>query len=244
MRFTFACRAALALSFQRGCSCSPRTAARMNRPRPMRGCGRGHWSSFEARVDQFEIEVGNAAGRQLKRGAEPILRWSNPVREFINDGVSSCFPRASDRPRSSLCGSRSPEANLESGKSGAEFVSLSGEPLDCRREERVLWSPKTGGLVNQPLAEQAPSPADRPGSRLTQMRSLARRFQATNFKMDSPSELRLLTQPLHRYEDQAAGVLEGALFAFAEGNDRGMLLLLEAVADGEKDYIGVTRWPG
>ncbi|HZN36688.1 MAG TPA: hypothetical protein VFB80_22820 [Pirellulaceae bacterium] len=182
-----------------------------------------------ARVDEFQLEVAGQEGGQLKRGAQPILRWSNPVRDFLNDGVIFLFLERS-RPRAIVTvWARSPEATLQSGELWREFVSLSAQPLACSRGGRVLWSPKTGGLVEQPVAG-APAPAGKPAQRLVQMREIARRFQATSYKMESPFELRLLTQPLYRYEDEAAGILDGALFSFAEGNDPEVVLLLEAMA--------------
>lgn len=42
---------------------------------------------LQARADEFEIHAGDNNGRRLKRGDAPILRWSNPTREFVNDGA-------------------------------------------------------------------------------------------------------------------------------------------------------------
>jgi hypothetical protein len=39
----------------------------------------------------------------------------------------------------------------------------------------------------------------------------------------------LLSQPIHRFAADKAGIVDGALFAFAEGTDPEALLLLEAV---------------
>lgn len=182
-------------------------------------------------VDQFEIEM-KEPDRKLIRGKQPILRWSNPVREFVNDGVTFLFLEG-ERPRVILTvWARSSEASLESGTLFRESVSLSGQPMTCWRDGRVLWSPKAREDVDQTLAA-APSPAERPSQRLAQMRELARRFRAMTYKMGSPNELRLLTQPLYRYQDEAAGILDGALFAFAEGNDPEALLLLEATVAGD-----------
>jgi hypothetical protein len=186
-----------------------------------------------SRLDQLKMEVlkpeapaKNAVA--LQRGKQPILRWSNPVRDFVNDGLIFLFLEG-ERPRCVVTAwARSPEASLESGEIWCEFISLSAEPLACRRDGRDLWTPKTGGLTEQSLAG-APPPAERPAQRLVQMRDLARRFQATSYKMDDPNELRLLTQPLYRYQSDPAGILDGALFSFAEGNDPEALLLLEAV---------------
>jgi hypothetical protein len=64
--------------------------------------------------------------------------------------------------------------------------------------------------------------------RLIQARSMAREFTAnfTDLKQQT-TELRLLPQPLIRYEPQNMVVTDGALFAFAEGTDPQVMLMLE-----------------
>jgi hypothetical protein len=63
------------------------------------------------------------------------------------------------------------------------------------------------------------------------MRSLARDFSATTRDMnDRQWELRLLSQPLYRYESTDPDVLDGALFAFVSsaGTDPEVILTIEA----------------
>jgi hypothetical protein len=98
---------------------------------------------------------------------------------------------------------RGREPSLTKGEIRRELISFSSERLICRREGKVIWSPKTGGLVDQTLAN-APDPASRPFQRLAQMRELARRFRSASYKPDAPNELRLLSQPLYRYPNETA----------------------------------------
>jgi hypothetical protein len=66
------------------------------------------------------------------------------------------------------------------------------------------------------------------------MKGLARDFSASMVDADGESyELRLLTQPLIRYEPKDKEVLDGAVFAFSLGTDPEVLLLLEARAAGD-----------
>jgi hypothetical protein len=189
-------------------------------------------------VDQLQLSIDGRATEALKRGKQPILHWSNPVREYVNDGVTFLYFDGA-RPQAVVTvWVRSLESSLRQGELWHEFVSLSGQPLTCRRGDRKIWTPKTGGLVDQ-ILEKAPPPAERPAQRLAQMRDAARRFRAENYKMGSPNELRLMTQPLHRYQDEDAGILDGALFAFVEGNDPEVLVLIEAVAGGDGKE---SRW--
>ena len=75
------------------------------------------------------------------------------------------------------------------------------------------------------------------------MKGLVRRFSATLTGWKSSEskreELRLLPQQLYRYDIQAAEkthpeLRDGAVFAFVQGTDPEMLLLLEAVAEDER----------
>jgi hypothetical protein len=185
-------------------------------------------------LHEFEMEIAGKEPKVLRPSDQPILRWSNPVREYVNDGVTYLFLDGK-RPRAvATVRATSTESSLESGQLWHEFVSLSDRPLSCSRDERVVWSPKAAVVANKLLVDAA-HPEAGPARRLTQMRRLARSFEAIYYKMDTPYSLRLLAQPLYRYEDESARVLDGALFAFAEGNDPEVLLLLEAVAGGEDE---------
>jgi hypothetical protein len=189
---------------------------------------------LEARTAEFELQTDKSDSQLLERGKSPILRWSNPVREFVNDGLTYLWLDGQRPLAVGSCWCRSTEADLRTGELKYEFSTLTDERMSLRRGQTVVWTPKPEGVVHQPLAE-AQAPQDTPVRRLTQMRQLARRFQAASYKMNSPHELRLMPQPLYRYEDKANDVLDGALFAFVEGNDPEALLLLEA-ASGKWRY--------
>lgn len=183
---------------------------------------------LRARADEFEIHAGDSNGVRLTRGDKPILRWSNPTREFVNDGAMFLYFDGG-RPRAVVnVWVRSREKSLTSGEFWRELISLSEQPLVCQRDGRTIWSPSRGGLADQALKSAEP-PAKSPARRLVQMRELARRFHASSYKDDgAPNELRLMPQPLFRYQDNAQRIVDGALFAFAEGNDAEALLLIEA----------------
>src|SRR6185437_144183 len=204
--------------------------ARADEPAASEGSPREKRLAFlRSQVDKFEIKSEHGEQRLLHRGQQPVLRWSNPVRDFVNDGVTYLFLEG-QRPRAIVTvWVRSRESSLESGELWREHITLSREPLTCRRDGAVIWSPKTAEVVDEPLTDAAP-PAQRPSQRLVQMRELARRFHAATYKTESANELRLLSQPLYRYPSENTDVLDGALFGFAEANDPEALLLLEAVA--------------
>ena len=68
------------------------------------------------------------------------------------------------------------------------------------------------------------------------MRSIARRYSAT-IQIEGESDLRLMPQPLFRYAEGTASVIDGAIFDFAMTTDPELLLLLEA-----RETSGKPAW--
>ena len=81
----------------------------------------------------------------------------------------------------------------------------------------------------------APEPAGLPAHRLTQARAIARQF-SVSLQASKPRRIqqRLLTQPLDRYGDPQAGLLDGMLFAFVGATNPNVLLILEAWSEDAK----------
>jgi hypothetical protein len=163
---------------------------------------------------------------------DPVLRYSNPEREIGSLVGATFLWLEGTRPVAAVSFS----VRRVNNAVYRECTSFSRTPLECRAGGAAAWSPKTGGLLEQRLPE-APAPAERKAPRLTQMRTFARRFTAVCYhpRTDEPTDLRLLPQPLYRFTDDKAGVIDGALFAFVVSNDPEMFLLLEAARDGERD---------
>lgn len=179
---------------------------------------------FKEKAAEIELRRGGEA--PFKLVPEPVLRYSNAEREIGSlDGATFVWLDGS-RPIAVVSFSVRKQGNSVY----RECTSLSKAPLVCQQGETPAWSPKQGGLLDQALADAPPPAATRP-LRLTQLRTLARRFTAScyNPRNEEPSELRLLTQPLYRYDDEKAGLIDGAVFAFVVSNDPELLLVLEAV---------------
>jgi hypothetical protein len=184
---------------------------------------------FRAQVAELGLFRGNDAQEKQPLSPEPVLRYSNSEREIGSlDGATFLWLHGA-RPIAAV----SYSIRRMSSDAYRECTSFSATPLVCRKGEQPVWSPKTGGLLTQKLAE-APPPAASKVQRLTQMRELARRFTADCFnpRTEAATELRLLPQPLYRFAADEAGILDGGLFAFVVSNDPELFLLLEA-ARGE-----------
>ena len=106
-----------------------------------------------------------------------------------------------------------------------EFVSLSSGLVTAAGEGDWKWWPKKPAPEFKPLPD-GPAPAEDVAGRLGQMKELLRRFTASENPLPG-KELALLEAPVHRYADPERGLLDGAVFVFANGTNPEVILLLE-----------------
>jgi hypothetical protein len=167
---------------------------------------------------------------------QPILRWRNVVRGQKGEAMLVVWAH-NGRPVA-VAGIYPWE-----GKMSHEFDSLSREgKLIARDKDRVIWSPTTAGVDFKDVPG-APRPAKTAAERLRQMKAIAERFKATmtGWQGDNADQeqLRLLPRPLFRYDlagakDADPNLLDGGLFAYVQGTDPEVILVLEAVGTAEK----------
>jgi hypothetical protein len=176
-------------------------------------------------------------GAVFERTEKSVLRWTNPQVGRVYGDVHLYLKEG--RPEAVVCVYRFffPDQSLT-----AECTSLSEKPLVANRQKQVVWSPSEGGLKFQAVAG-APAPARDKGERLRQMRAMARDFSAEltdrrNVVTGSPQTLRLLTQPIHRYQPKDPHIQDGGLFAMVVGTDPEAFLMLESRVNDE----GKSRW--
>jgi hypothetical protein len=185
-----------------------------------------------AAAKEYEIRVGDD-NRPLELKREPVLQWSNPVAGDVHGNVFLWTRDGRPLVVASLFKWFSPKTNMEH-----EFHSLAEEPLNARFHGKPVWKTSESALrfVHVP---NAPAPAANEAQRLFQLKQLARDFAVTKKRYDATeSELRLLAKPLHSYAAPKHGVVQGALFAFVQGTDPDLILLIEA--RGEK--VSSARW--
>ncbi len=164
---------------------------------------------------------------------EPLHRWTDPTRDK-DDGALWAW-RSSGRPIAVMAiewHSIKPESW------SFEFVSLSLEPAEAS-DGRLRWTPRKAGVTFREIPD-APPPAAREAERLRQMRQLLNRFSASEFWDVTKQDyvLRLLPHPIDRYTDPASGVIDGAIFNFANGTNPEVLVLIEA----RRGPGGATIW--
>lgn len=171
---------------------------------------------------------------------EPLLRWNNQViRE--DDGMLFLWTEgAGGRPVAAAQFFVNPKFWHH------EFQSLSPGRFDARLATpggaEWSWRPAAAGLEFV-AADDVDPPAASPGGRLRQMKRIAERFGAEvdlEGRFEAPEQLRLLTTPLYRYADEAQGLQDGAMFAFTQGTNPEILILIEA--RGEEPAAGEWRY--
>lgn len=179
--------------------------------------------------------------------SQPLLRWSNPV-GGVPDGVLLMW---TDGTRPAIFAQVFP---TKDGYWIHEFQSAALKPFVMRDGDRVLWQPRQAAGEFQAINGVA-APAESKVKRLAQMRALARDFAAfDDFKINATDrettrhELRLMSNPLYRYDAERQGVIDAAVFAFTLGTDPELLMVLEAreTSDGAKTWeyalTAMTCW--
>jgi hypothetical protein len=184
----------------------------------------------------YELHAPSTDGRPLALREEPILRWSNPLAGRKAHGDVFLWTDEG-RPAAvlSLYEYTTPDGIVHEHH---EFCSLATGKLFCQGASGRVWSPATAGVTLLPL-DDAPQPADSAVGRLSQMRQLAGRFSGSKITREERAkrDLRLLTQPIVRYESEFHGVADGALFALVEATDPEIFLVVEA-----RQLDGDLRW--
>lgn len=195
---------------------------------------------FRALAKSYRITPDVTPDEPLVLHEPPVLRWSQPVRGG-DDGALYVWLR-DGRPAvvgTMFCWPHADGYRMVTN----EFHSLLTEPLTAVREMESAWAPRDG-LAWKEFPE-APEPVATRTGRLAQLRQLASRFRGESVDDTTGQkwELRLLRQPLYRYNlpererETTDRALDGALFTLASGTDPEILILVEARAsEGARNW--------
>jgi hypothetical protein len=189
--------------------------------------------AFLKDAQTYEMTSLAPAPVRLELLPKPVMNWDGSAFVWLKDGRPEIIGAfwTSLEPRTNRV--RHPHA----------FHSLSEYPLEARFGRHLVWNPKKPGLQFRPI-EGAEAPDEKSWRRLTQMRELAREFSVTGvygrLEDTSRRQLRLLSQPIFRYEPNIGDVQDGAIFAFTHdfiGTDPDALVVIEA-----RNTNGKSRW--
>lgn len=183
------------------------------------------------------------ANRPFEQHPEPILRWSNPTAGSVFGDVYVW----TDRGRPAVIAGAYRWFSPDWGDT-LELCSVAMEPVTGTRGGKEFWRPEKPGIQIQTLMDLDP-PGKVAGVRLTQMRRIVEDFVAelTDTRGSDGVERRLrpLSRPIFRYPAATAQstYVDGAMFAFVEGTDPEILLLIEAVEIEDRPVwqFGIAR---
>ena len=201
---------------------------------------------MQAAVESLEPESSEFESKAaLAVASKPLLRYSDPTRGGIKEGATNVLVDAGvwrlgteGRPTALVTVEIYREPN-GSRVLAYEFVSLSETKFSLRhKSERIRWD-ATGSALSLRDLPDAPKPAATAGERLVQMRQLARRFAAKERLNNESIECRLLAQPIDRYQSAPEKIVDGAIFAHANGTNPEVGIVLES--DGERWRYGTVR---
>lgn len=180
-----------------------------------------------ATAAEYQIRAGENGERKLVLRETPILQWSNPVGMRKAKGDVFLWTDRG-RPEVVLSIYEMTDPAGSSFYEDREFCSLARGSLVATAPDHDEWRPSQPGVSFKPIPGAA-APASSRAVRLRQMRRLAERFTADKTTRDGVErELRLLPQPVYRYDGDHPDLLDAAVFAFVEATDPEVLLLLEA----------------
>jgi hypothetical protein len=185
---------------------------------------------------QHALASADAARRTFAFREAALLRSSNPVSGTKDGAIFLWTDRG--RPQVAL-----KVFTFDNKSYSHAWLSLSEGPLTAARGGRVIWKPAEPGVAFREVPD-APAPAGSAVGRLRQMRELAGAFTATYTARhldNKPFELRLLPQPVYRYEGDDAKA-DGAVFVFVQSTAAVALLVLESrpARDGRRWHAAVA----
>jgi hypothetical protein len=184
----------------------------------------------EAAAYTIRLEGSN---RPLTLQPEPVLKWSNPVIGTIYGDVFIWTDQGRPEAVASIYKFYSPITHRAN-----EFHSLSLGRLTGERDGAAVWTPSRPGLELKPITGAA-APADSASVRLRHMRALAQEFSGRQTSREGVErDMRLLAQPIYRYESTKGDLIDGGLFVFVLGTDPEAFLLIEA----RRPPSGAPEW--
>jgi hypothetical protein len=168
---------------------------------------------------KYEFFLDKEQKKPLKFEEKPVFSWSNDDRWSGDVFVWT----AKGRPQVIGCILSGP--GKQTRPAFHEFHSLAPDPLgSAQMTGKYQWAPAKGIEFKKFGGEPAATAA----ARLAQMRAISREFKVF-MQADGEWELRLLPQPIYRYQPAEGPVIDGALFTWVwtKGTDPELIVAVE-----------------
>ena len=167
---------------------------------------------------------------------QPLLSYSDPARGYAAAGLWRVGKAG--RPLAYVGVEYWNAHDRVPARLSMEFLSLVDATFELSDSRRLLWTPQSNGIKFQDLAGPA-APATSERLRLRQMKAAIQRFSISERLNGEPYPLRLLPNPIDRYSDSDAGIVDAAAFAFAYGTNPEAIVHIEC--DDEHWRFGVAH---
>lgn len=192
---------------------------------------------MKAIAEKFQVGVSQPSRPAAKLNEKPVLRYSDSTRR---NGESTLWMWTERELPVALMGVEYYPKRQPGSRWLFEIASLSDARIGVARGDGWKWEARQAGLVRQAVPE-SPEPPETAALRLSQGRQIRQRFTAHETEgTDGRVELRPLSNPLYRYKDEMTGVVDGMIFAYANGTNPEVLLILEVVRNQAGGTVGWT----
>src|SRR5436190_8646553 len=198
------------------------------------------WQKYYRQVaGEYQMLFGSERSIPLQLNDKPAITYFNPVGGGQTLGAIFVWTHAG---RPEIAGAIWSKRDGDMRRVIHSFHSLSLEPLRAQRHDAIFWAPVQPG-IDPVLIAAGPLPAATAPQRLAQMRALAQDFTASTVRGAAERELRMLPQPVYRFENGTAD-RDGGLFVWFEDWDPELLLLMESrtTPEGAKWHASFARF--
>ena len=181
--------------------------------------------AVKEQVAGFRFELSDPGQQDAFQVPEqPLLSYSDPARGYAAAGLWRIGKQG--RPLGYVSVEYWSAHDREPPRLSMEFLSMTDAAFELSDSRRSLWSPRSSGIEFRELTGPA-KPAANERLRLRQFKAAAQRFTISERLLGEPYTLRMLPNPIDRYSDPEAGIVDAAAFAFAYGTNPEAILLIE-----------------
>ncbi len=187
---------------------------------------------FRTEAITYDIAIANS-NKRLDMQEQPLINWQNPEK-ILNQGSLYIWMEGT---RPAVIVSVFSFVVKDQARRKHEAISLSPHSLVAKLDGDVVWSPEPADLEGVHVAEDLEIGSSE-SRRLIQLRTIARDVSGNHYSQEGVKrELRLMPQPLIRYQSEQDGIIDGALFALSIGTDPEIVFQVEARKEGSNN-----RW--
>jgi len=193
---------------------------------------------LQSAAESLHIEADDADQKRLELRKSPLLKYSDPARGYSAAGVWRLGQAG--RPQALVSLEYWLRGETDEPRLMYELVSLTDARFTVTSARAKL--PADGTAPQFAVLAGAEKPAAGDKQRLVQLRALARRFTISEKHMGDFAALRLLPQPIDRYDDAAHGIVDGGVFVFVYGTNPETALLIDCDKEGWRYALSRMTW--